>query len=173
MQIFKFRIVLDSKDSVFRDIEIDSSSKFNELHDVILNAFDFSGTEMASFFMSNERWDRGEEIPLFDMSDGGSEQYAMNELSLEERLTKKGDKVLYVYDFLRLWIFYVELVDVYEANANLTYPNISMSVGDAPDENSKDLDFTMETELDEDAPEESGFDDPEDPGEDFDFEDYR
>ncbi|MFT5957027.1 MAG: hypothetical protein ACI87V_000903, partial [Flavobacteriales bacterium] len=67
MNIFKFRVVMDMEEDIFRDIEIVTGSSFLELHEAILRAFNFKEGEMASFYMSNDTWERGEEITLMDV----------------------------------------------------------------------------------------------------------
>jgi hypothetical protein len=58
--IYRYRIILDAKEDVFRDIEIGSENTLEELHNSITQAFGFEGNEMASFYVSNENWEQGE-----------------------------------------------------------------------------------------------------------------
>ena len=67
--IYRFRIILDTHEDVFRDIEIEASNTLEDFHNAITQAFGFDGQEMASFYTSNELWEEDEEIPLFDVSD--------------------------------------------------------------------------------------------------------
>jgi hypothetical protein len=123
---FKFRVIVDTEEDVFRDIELPTSATFSELHRSILEHFNFEDGEMASFYLSNEEWEKGLEIPLMDMGDG---VVSMDNAVLHEMLHQVGDKVLYLYDFLRMWIFYVEVIDVLPINETLTYPiNGSMRI---------------------------------------------
>ena len=62
--IYRIRIILDTKDDVLRDVEIKSNSSFEELHFAIVDAFNLKGNEMASFYLSDENWKKGEEITL-------------------------------------------------------------------------------------------------------------
>lgn len=139
MRIFHIRVLLDSSQDVFRDIEIEEKSTFLDLHNAIIEAFKFSGMEMASFYMSNEHWDKGEEIALIDiMNDPDQEPVrAMSETPIHELMHTPGDKMLYLYDFMRMWIFYVELINEVERRPDVTYPEIVLWVGNAPAENSK------------------------------------
>ena len=70
MKTYVFRVVADIEEDVFRDIEILGSQNFEDLHDMIIESFDFTGDQMASFYMSDENWDKGEEIGLMDMGFG-------------------------------------------------------------------------------------------------------
>ncbi len=70
MKEYKFRVLIDTleEENAFRDIVIDSSFTFDKLHEGINNAFDFNGDQVASFYLSNEDWDKGQEIGLMDMT---------------------------------------------------------------------------------------------------------
>ena len=131
--IYKFRIVLDTLDDVFRDIEIEENDTLEDLHNAITQAFGFDGTEMASFYTSDEEWNQGEEIVLFDMSEGHNPVRMMNETALDTVVSQKETKLIYVYDFLSMWTFYVELADITEAEDGRDYPNLMYVQGQLPD----------------------------------------
>jgi len=131
--IYKIRIILDAKDDIFRDIEIDASNSMEEFHNAITQSFGFLGNEMASFYTCDEEWNQEEEIALFDMSESGSEVRLMNESFLEDILTIKRPKLLYVYDFMNMWTFFVELADMVENQPGVTYPNVLFSFGELPE----------------------------------------
>ena len=132
--IYRFRVILDAKEDVFRDIEIDYENTLEELHNSITQAFGFEGNEMASFYVSNENWEQGEEIALFDMSEGMDSIRIMNETSIEDVTDRNQPRLLYVYDFLSMWTFLVELADIAESDPNQIYPNLMFSHGSLPDE---------------------------------------
>ena len=157
--IYRFRIILDAKEDVFRDIEIDSENTLEEFHNAITQSFGFEGQEMASFYMSNEQWEQGEEIALFDMSEEMDSIRIMNETAIDDVTYKEQPRLLYVYDFLSMWTFLVELADIAEADPAQTYPNLMFAHGELPDE-APDKEFKAEkTEGDDDDDE-------------FDHEDY-
>jgi len=91
--IYKIRAILDVKKDVIRDVLIDSSNTLEDLHTIITNAFGFNGQEMASFYRTDNEWNQGEEIPLFDMSDAG-ESISMQSCILGETLIKSGEKLI-------------------------------------------------------------------------------
>ena len=62
--IYRFRVILDTKEDILRDIEIEATASLEDFHYAIAQAFGFGGQEMASFYRTNENWDQGEEIPL-------------------------------------------------------------------------------------------------------------
>ena len=63
--IYRSRIILDTKEDVFRDIEINESSSLEELHNSIIKSFGFRN-EMASFYKTDNDWKQGDELPLND-----------------------------------------------------------------------------------------------------------
>ena len=64
MAILKFRVYLEEDDSVYRDVAIRHTQSFFELHEVILKAFEFDNKHQATFYRSNDHWQRGREISL-------------------------------------------------------------------------------------------------------------
>ncbi|MBL0315984.1 MAG: hypothetical protein IPP69_09460 [Flavobacteriales bacterium] len=137
--IFKFRVIVDTEQDVFRDIEIETDASFEDFHRAILDAFDFEEGEMASFYMSNETWEKGLEIPLMGMESEAA--LSMKSTKLGDMLAKPSDKVLYIYDFMRMWIFYVELIEVKKDFPSTIYPRVALVYGDAPAQDSKELDL--------------------------------
>ncbi|MFD1095362.1 IS1096 element passenger TnpR family protein [Salegentibacter chungangensis] len=143
--VYRFRVILDAEEDVFRDIEMLQESTLEDLHNTIVQSFGFDGTEMASFYISNDDWNQGEEIHQFDMS--GKEQgiRLMNETSLDSVLSESQTKLIYVYDFLKMWTFFVELAQIGEIEEGRDYPNLMYVHGQIP-ENAPDKEFTAEGE---------------------------
>lgn len=127
--MFKIRVILDVKEDVLRDILIDGNSSLEQLHFAITKAFGFNGHEMASFYKSDNKWNQGDEIPLFEMED---EQPSMKTCVLNKILTEKGDKLIYVYDFLEMWTFFVELIEIAVHLEFNETPTLVASVGKVP-----------------------------------------
>ncbi len=147
MNICKFRVLIDScsEKDIFRDIEITENQTFEDLHKQILDAFGFRGDEMASFYVSNNDWVKGKEITLMDMGfDPNNRVELMGESLVGIHLEEKSQKFIYVYDFLKMWCFYIELIGKTKAGTGVTYPRTSMAFGEAPDENSKEPDFSAD-----------------------------
>ena len=70
----------------------------------------------------------------------------MADFTLDQLSLTKGSKLLYVYDFLRMWCFYIEVLEIEEGAQE--FPNVVYSFGTAPKENSKEIEFDLG--LDED-----------------------
>ena len=116
---FRFRVILDTQEDVVREIEISEEDSFENLHKALLESFGFENTEMASFYMSNDDWEKVEEITLMDMGKPeGQEEVEdalptpmMSNSFLYEYMNGPATKVIYVFDFLLMWCFYIELIE--------------------------------------------------------------
>ncbi len=162
--MYKIRVILDAKEDVIRTVLVQNSLNLEELHQIISKSFGFEGQEMASFYRTDDEWNQGEEIPLFDMSDAG-ENFCMATCSLTETLANEQDKLIYVYDFLALWTFYVEVIEILDTSSDVVSKTI-LSVGEIP-EKAPEKEFKAENlEIDNE------FEDDYDNYDDFDFNEY-
>jgi len=130
--IYKIRLILDTKEDVFRDIVISYNDNLEDLHNTIANAFGFEGNEMAAFYLTDNEWNQGEEIPLFDMEDTGGAM-SMQNFTIKDVLPDVENKLIYVYDFFSMWTFYVELMAIEENTGQFELPSLLFSVGTVPD----------------------------------------
>lgn len=169
----KFRVLLDSEhqDKVFRDILISDSDNFETFYKAIISAFRFQGDQMASFYISNDDWDKGHEISLMDMSYDDDSIDAipsvMKHAILKNFIEEPDQKIILVYDFLRMWIFLAELVG-YEQEDPVE-PTVLMAMGMAPPEDSRVTEIGEDDDFSADIFEEEGDDDDDDYG----FDDYE
>lgn len=143
--VYRFRVILDADEDVFRDIEMLQESTLEDLHNTIVQSFGFDGSEMASFYVSDDEWNQGEEIHQFDMSGHDTSIKLMNETSLDSILSEKQTKLIYVYDFLKMWTFFVELGQIAEIEEGRDYPNLMYVHGQIP-ESAPEKEFKGEDE---------------------------
>lgn len=134
MAILKFRVYWEDDDSVYRDVVIKHTQSFLELHDIILKCFEFDNKHHATFYRSNDKWQRGKEI-TFEKYDKEykAEPLLMNETVIGTEIREPNQKFIYVYDSHKNWTFLVELINVNkEENPKIIYPSCSRSEGIAP-----------------------------------------
>jgi hypothetical protein len=140
MASYKFRVLLDNSNNeeIFRDITISGEDNFESFYNIILNSFYFSGEQLGSFYLSNNDWDKGDEIALMDMgmSTDANAPLVMSETKIHEQVTESDQKFILVYDFLKMWCFLIELIQIDEKTIEL--PEINLSIGIAPEEKSRD-----------------------------------
>ena len=134
MAILKFRVYFEEDESVYRDVVIRHTQNFRDLHDTILKGFEFDNKHKATFYRSNDHWQRGREISL--------EQYEkeykappllMAETTIGSEIRDPNQRFIYQYDFNKNWTFLVELINVSkEENPKVIYPSVSRSEGIGP-----------------------------------------
>ena len=130
--MYKIRVILDTKEDVIRTLLVEDNVNLESLHNSISKAFGFEGQEMASFYKTDDEWNQGEEIPLFNMAEAG-EETSMQTCILKDTLVQENDKLIYVYDFLNMWTFYVDVVEISPEKRN-DLPKIILEVGEIPKE---------------------------------------
>jgi hypothetical protein len=181
MSIYKFRVLLESEEEIFRDIEIKSTQNFFDFHEMIVASFGFDNEQMASFYLSNEEWKKGQEITLFDMQlDENQEEKAivMSDTAINTQTTCVGDHVLYAYDFLNMKNFFIELIEItVKEDPKAFYPKVVYSQGEAPKQEPV-LEGLSEEDMANELLKDAGFDeDGSDPNDIFDgfddFDDYQ
>ena len=134
MAILKFRVYFEEDDSIYRDVVIRHTQHFLQLHQVILKAYEFDSKHQATFFRSNDHWQRGKEITLQKYD----KPYKVDPLMMEtttvgSEIYDPNQKFVYVYDFTRNWSFLIELINVSkEENPRIEYPSVVRSEGIAP-----------------------------------------
>lgn len=162
----KIRVILDTdKSDIFRDIVVTSSENLSHLADVIVAAFEIDPGEMSSFYLSDDEWNQGDEIPMMDMGFSKEPTLDMQKVLIENSLGKPHQRMLFVYDFIKMWTFFVETVEETEIAEGMEAPYISLAVGDNPED-------APEKNFEGDGKKKSMFDDAVD-DEDFDDEDYE
>ena len=131
--IYRIRIILDTKEDIIRDIEIENNSTFKDLHLEILKSFQFDGNEMASFYLSNDNWIQGKEISLSSFQEEDEDELIMENCSLDSIIDENQKKFIYIYDFLNLWTFFIEIFEINSIIKDAKYPNLIFSLGKIPE----------------------------------------
>ncbi|RYZ56452.1 MAG: hypothetical protein EOP49_00260 [Sphingobacteriales bacterium] len=134
MPLLKFRVYWEEDDQVYRDIEIKPSQTFLEFHKAITVAYEFDGKHSASFYESNDRWQRGRELNsevLVNKKDAPA--LSMTKTPVSALVAKPDQKFVYLYDPAKQWTFHVELIGVSkEEDIKKTYPYLVRKEGVAP-----------------------------------------
>ncbi|RAJ05226.1 pRiA4b ORF-3-like protein [Chitinophaga skermanii] len=134
MPVLKFRVYWEEDESVYRDIAIKPDQSFLQLHQAILTAYEFDAKHKASFFRSNDNWQRGREIVLeFDDQVRQVEPLLMADTPIGSAVKAPNQKFIYMYDYAKQWTFLVELIGVSkEESTKSTYPLCARKEGLAP-----------------------------------------
>jgi len=134
MAILKFRVYFEEDDSVYRDVAVRHTQHFLQLHQVILKAYEFDSKHQATFYRSNDHWQRGREISLEKYDKPyKAEPLLMDATTVGSEIRDPNQKFIYVYDFVKNWSFLVELINVSkEDSGKLDYPVVVKTEGIAP-----------------------------------------
>ncbi|MCD0480195.1 plasmid pRiA4b ORF-3 family protein [Chryseobacterium sp. LC2016-29] len=129
--VYKIRVILDTKEDIFRDVEIKGKQTLWNLHLGIKSAFNLSGDELSTFNLLEEDGTVVKSVPLEDMSDDGDGEI-MSDVYIDEAFESAGDKAQFQYGLLDLWEFFCELVEVVEETKGVNYPLTAYRFGNAP-----------------------------------------
>ena len=134
MAILKFRVYFEEDDSIYRDVAARHTQSFFQLHQVILKAYEFDNKHQATFYRSNDNWQRGREISLEKYDKAyKAEPLIMESTTIGSEIRDPNQKFIYVYDFVKNWSFLVELINVSkEESDKLEYPAVVKSEGIPP-----------------------------------------
>ncbi|MDR2206519.1 MAG: plasmid pRiA4b ORF-3 family protein [Flavobacteriaceae bacterium] len=129
--VYKIRVVLDTKENIFRDIEIKDSQTLWNLHLGIKSAFSLQGDELSAFNIPDDEGVILKTVSLEDMSDEGDGEI-MSDIYLNEVFQEIGDKGHFQYGLLDLWEFFCELIEISEEKPSVNYPITVYRFGNVP-----------------------------------------
>jgi len=131
---YSISVFLESKDDVIRKIEINSKCSLFELHNFIIECFDLQNNELASFYITDQELKVIEEIPLFSFEENNNR--TMENTKLESIFNSKNNKLIYVYDYMLMWRFLIELTsNIGEIKEKKCISSIGVMPKDAPEVN--------------------------------------
>jgi hypothetical protein len=157
--IFLFRIISDENPDFFRDLVAEGSDTFLEFHNVLQKDLGYDPTQLASFFITNNQWEKEQEITLIDMmQEPGLSSKTMDQVTLEEYLREINQRMIYLFDFFSDRAFFIELIEMSDEISPRETPFIGHRQGDPPPQ------LALDDLLMDDSPEAEEFDPLDDPG---------
>lgn len=137
MNYFQIKVLLESDQPSYCDFSVSADNTLDELHEAILKAYRFSGDQMSSFYKTNEDWDIIEEYPYvaFDPNYDGD---LMKDIKISDILINVGDQMMYIYDYLNEWKFFIEVIEEEKEKPKKT-PLMLKRFGKIPNEHDKDI----------------------------------
>lgn len=127
--VYKFVVLSDEDESFVREFEFLDSHTLLDFHRMIQDDLEFDRSQMASFFMATDNWEKEEEFTLFDMGTGSS---TMEVTVLDDIIFKKNQKLLYVFDFFNDRALFVEYTGESKEDDDAEYPVCTNSKGIPP-----------------------------------------
>ena len=136
---YNIRVILESKEDVIRNIEINSDCLLSELHYYLIECFDLNKNELASFYTTNNELEIIDEIPLISFEDRSSN---MQNTKLEVVLDEHNNNLIYVYDYMKMWRFLIELKSKEE---DFDFKKCLSKIGKMPKE-APEINFSLENQ---------------------------
>lgn len=133
--VYKFRIISDKVEDFALHIDADARNTFFELHEVIQDLCNYDPSELSSFFLADEEWDKGQEIAMFPDSASKNPPILMKQATLGAYMKEKGDKLIYTFDVVNQKSLYIELNEIVMENKLYT-PIVTFNRGMAPAQSS-------------------------------------
>jgi hypothetical protein len=127
--VYKFVVLSDEDESFVREFEFLDSHTLMDFHTLIQDELEFDKSQMASFFLATDNWEKEEEFTLFDMGTGSS---TMDDAVLEDVIYRKNQKLLYVFDFFNERALFIEYTGEAKEVDGREYPSCSNSKGIPP-----------------------------------------
>ena len=88
----KFRIILNVKEDVLRDIVIDSNTSLIEFSKIISTEFGFDSSEISTFHNTDDNWEQLDEIKIFKIDD---KDEIMDNIPISNFFISKNDKLIF------------------------------------------------------------------------------
>ncbi len=131
--IYKFRIISDENKEFARELLIDSTHTFLDFHHCLQKDLEYDPAQLSSFFITNNSWEKQQQITLIDMMDEeGGDCSTMEQCMIGDHFDKQGQRMLYVYDFFSERSFFIELTEVLDISESKALPKVVFSHGDPP-----------------------------------------
>jgi len=133
--IYKFLLLSDEVANFERIIDIDSEATFLEFQKAILESVKYGNSDLSTFYICSENWEKEQEIMFMEMNEDTSvDNYLMGNTKLNEFIEDKGQRLLFVFDMLTERAFFIELQEIIPGK-NLKKPVCSSQSGKPPMQN--------------------------------------
>ncbi|MCU0378326.1 MAG: plasmid pRiA4b ORF-3 family protein [Bacteroidales bacterium] len=127
--VYRFVVLSDEDEAFVREFEFLESQSLLDFHNAIQEELEFDRSQIASFYMATDSWEKEEEFTLFDMGAGSS---TMDNALLEDIIFRKNQKLLYVFDFFNERALFIEYVGESKEMDGREYPLCTNSKGLPP-----------------------------------------
>ncbi len=134
MAVLKFRIYYEEDEAVYRDVVIKHTQNFQDFYQAILKSYDFDTKHEATFFRSNDNWQRGREISLEKYDKAyRAEPLLMQDTTMGSEIKDTNQRFIFLYDFAKNWTFHIELINITkEESSKIAYPFVTRVEGIGP-----------------------------------------
>ncbi|MEO6902970.1 MAG: hypothetical protein ABI315_07435 [Bacteroidia bacterium] len=159
MAIYRFKVIFEDNEEIFREIEIKSTQHFEDFHNAIIQSIGFDNLHNASFYISDDYWRKGEEIKLRQTDEVNIKNKAkedqtqkklMKACKMASLIDDPHQKFVYVYDPKSSWTLLIELLKIVSEDPKANYPKVAKIMGEFPKQyktNAADVASSVEDEF--------------------------
>ena len=117
----------------YRTLAIPERSTLYHLAEAILDSFNFYFDHAFGFYDKIKKWTESEEgYELFEDMEEESRFKSVERTKVNEAFDKVKKKMLLLFDYGDMWHFIIKLEDIESPKENAKYPQIMVSIGEAP-----------------------------------------
>lgn len=115
MTIYKFRVMYEDDDSIFRDVEIKPSQTISDFESVIVSSYNLPANSTGQFYKSNDSWHRVKQLliaPVAEEKKGKGKARAQTMPILVAFIDDPHQKFIYEYKGSQEFVFLIELMSL-------------------------------------------------------------
>lgn len=171
--LYYFRMISNEVEDFVFEFAISDQANFFDLHQFIQSKLNYDPHQLASFFITDNQWNKQTEITLMDMGEHPDLQ-VMEKSIIADFIASNKQRMLYVFDLFNERTFFLEIFDI--TNQTVSSPELIKMEGTPPTQieienllmagEFMNDEFELEEEIDE------FFNQHEEMDDDFDFGDF-
>ncbi|WP_255485507.1 plasmid pRiA4b ORF-3 family protein [Sporosarcina sp. BP05] len=131
---YTFKVSLTK--GIWRKLTLSAKHTMDDLHQIIIKAFEFDDDHLYSFFMDGEKWSHDcIASPNDDLGHADASKIQIGAIGLSTK-----QKFLYIYDYGDEWTFAIEVDGINENAKQILNPYVQEVKGEAPEQYTDDDD---------------------------------
>ncbi|WP_255550008.1 plasmid pRiA4b ORF-3 family protein [Sporosarcina sp. E16_3] len=131
---YTFKVSLTK--GIWRKLTLSAKHTMDDLHQIIIKAFEFDDDHLYSFFMDGEKWSHDcIASPNDDFGHADASKIQIGAIGLSNK-----QKFLYIYDYGDEWTFAIEVDGINENAKQILNPYVQEAKGEAPEQYTDDDD---------------------------------
>ncbi|MDC3413891.1 IS1096 element passenger TnpR family protein [Terrihalobacillus insolitus] len=116
--------------NVWRSVVLSANHTMEDLHNIIIEAYQFDNDHLYAFFMDGKRWSEDCIVsPLDDSDHPNSAEVKIGSVGM-----RSGQQFMYMFDYGDEWTFMVTIMDIQEGEPEPVKPFIKAVKGEAPEQ---------------------------------------
>jgi hypothetical protein len=129
--VFIFEVSSTENPDFKRLIHMGAEHSFEDLHQILQKTSGFDQSQLASFYLTDNRGKKLIEIGSLDSDQQASKLLYMRKTKLNDHITSDRQKFIYVFDYFNERLFYLELKEKI-MKTDLKEPFVAYENGKAP-----------------------------------------